>query len=172
MEEVGPGLALHSPSLALLPSFRAALTEYHAEGRHLELTPELLPEYIASLMERIHPTSPERVPETVFWGVVRGEYVGRVSLRHHLNERLDAWGGHIGYEARPSRRRRGYGHALLAGVLPYAWALGLTRVLLHCDETNLASIRIIEGTGGVFAGSRSNLEREGAPGRAYWTERG
>jgi predicted acetyltransferase len=59
-------------------------------------------------------------------------------------------------------------HALLAGVLPHARALGLERALLHCDETNVASARVIEGAGGVFAGLTPNLERDGAPGRAYW----
>ena len=72
-------------------------------------------------------------------GVVNGEYVGRVSLRHRLNAGLEAWGGHIGYEVRPSVRGRGYGHALLAGMLPHARTLGLERVLLHCDDSNAAS---------------------------------
>ena len=161
-------IALQPPSLTLLLSFRAALAEYHAEGRHLELDAETLPEYIVGLPERIRPRGPERVPETVFWGVVDGEYVGRVSLRHSLNAGLEAWGGHIGYEVQPSRRGQGYGHALLGGVLPHARALGLERVLLHCDESNMASIRVIEGAGGVFAGQTPNLEREGAPGRSYW----
>ena len=72
-------------------------------------------------------------------GVVNDEYVGRVSLRHRLNAGLEAWGGHIGYEVRPSVRGRGYGHALLAGMLPHARTLGLERVLLHCDDSNAAS---------------------------------
>lgn len=72
-------------------------------------------------------------------GVVNGEYVGRVSLRHRLNAGLEAWGGHIGYEVRPSVRGRGYGHALLAGMLPHARTLGLERALLHCDDSNAAS---------------------------------
>ena len=161
-------LALKPPSQAHLPSFRAALAEYHAEGRYLELNAELLPEYIAGLADRITNPKPGRVPETVFWGVLNGEYVGRVSLRHELTAGLEAWGGHIGYEVRPSARGRGYGHALLAGMLPYARTRGLERVLLHCDESNVASIRVIEGAGGVFVGSTPNLERDGAPGRAYW----
>ncbi|WP_407570465.1 GNAT family N-acetyltransferase [Deinococcus altitudinis] len=159
---------LHRPSLSLLPGFRDALAEEQADGQSLHLTPEALPAHIAALLARSHDVPPGRVPETVYWGVVDGEYVGRVSLRHCLNPHLERWGGHIGYGVRPSRRGQGYGHALLAAVLPYARALGLKQVLLHCDETNLASARIIEVAGGVFAGNTPNLEREGSVGRAYW----
>ena len=73
---------------------------------------------------------------------------------------------------RPTSRGWGYGHALLTGVLPHARALGLKWVLLHCDETNLASVRIIERAGGVFAGGTLDLGRGRAPGRAYWIELG
>nr|WP_310583671.1 GNAT family N-acetyltransferase [Deinococcus sp.] len=100
-------------------------------------------------------------------GVVNGEYVGRVSLRHRLNAGLEAWGGHIGYEV-SSVRGRGYGHALLAGMLPHARTLGLTRVLLHCDDSNVASIRVIEKAGGVLDGLVVNPV--GEAGRRYWIE--
>lgn len=83
-------LSLQTPSQAHLPGFRAALAEYHAEGRHLELDAEMLPEYIAGLADRITNLKPGRVPETILWGVVGGEYVGRISLRHELNEHLEA----------------------------------------------------------------------------------
>ena len=69
----------------------------------------------------------------------KGEYVGRISLRHELNTGLETWGGHIGYEVRPSMR----GRSLLAGILPHARTLGLERMLLHCDDSNAASICII-----------------------------
>jgi hypothetical protein len=101
-------LTLERPSLALLPSFRAALAEEQAEGNYLDLTPEGLPAHIAALLARSHDVKPGRVPETVYWGVVDGEYIGRVSLRHVLNPHLEQWGGHIGYQVRPSRRGRGY----------------------------------------------------------------
>ncbi len=161
-------LTLERPSLPLLPSFRAALTEEQAEGQYLDLTPEALPAHIAALLARDRDVKPGRVPETVYWGVVGSEYVGRVSLRHTLNAGLEAWGGHIGYQVRLSRRGRGYGHALLVGVLPHARALGLERVLLHCDDANVASARVIEGAGGVFVGHTSNLDEPGQQGRAYW----
>ena len=159
-------LTLQTPSQVHLPSVRAALAEYHAEGRHLELDAGILPDYIASLADRITNPKPGRVPETVFWGVLNGEYLGRVSLRHTLNAGLEAWGGHIGYEVRPSMRGRGHGHALLAGILPHARTLGLGQVLLHCDDSNAASIRVIEKAGGVL--DRLVVNPDGARGRRYW----
>jgi predicted acetyltransferase len=43
---------------------------------------------------------------------------------------------------------------MLRQALPVAGALGLTDVLLTCDETNAASIRVIEGNGGVLRETR------------------
>ena len=98
----------------------------------------------------------------------KGEYVGRVSLRHELNAGLETWGGHIGYEVRPSMRGRGYGHALLAGILPHARTLGLERVLLHCYKSNAASTCIIEKAGGMLEGLVVNPD--GEVGRRYRME--
>jgi predicted acetyltransferase len=168
MEEVAHALSLSAPSTALLPSFRTALAEYYAEGRHSEISSQTLPQYVADLLQRASHPAPGRVAETVLWGVVGGEYVGRVSLRHTLTPGLGAWGGHIGYEVRPSARGRGYAHALLAGILPHARPLGLERVLLPCDDSNAAPIRVIERAGGVLEALVVNPE--GAPGRRYWLE--
>jgi predicted acetyltransferase len=161
-------IKLFQPIAEFLPSFRAALAEYHAEGWHLDISADTLLEYISGLSKRAADPEPGRVPETVFWGVVGGEYMGRVSLRHELTAGLEAWGGHIGYEVRPSARGRGYGHALLAGILPYARTLGLQRVLLHCDDSNAASTRVIEAAGAVLEALVVNPD--GAAGRRYWLE--
>jgi len=74
--------------------------------------------------------------------------IGRVTLRHQLTEWLLKAGGHIGYDIRPSKRRIGYDSQILALVLPKARELGLTRVLVTCDETNIGSMKIIEANGG------------------------
>jgi len=50
-------------------------------------------------------------------------------------------------------------------VLPKARALGLDRVLVTCDDTNLASARTIEKAGGVLEDVRdTELGRT----RRYW----
>jgi predicted acetyltransferase len=47
------------------------------------------------------------VPNTFLVGVVDGVIVGRMSLRHELNDFLLKLGGHIGYSVVPAWRRRG-----------------------------------------------------------------
>jgi predicted acetyltransferase len=90
------------------------------------------------------------VPQTTFWLVDGDAYIGRLSLRHHLNDSLRLIGGHIGYDIRPSMRRQGYGTRALALGLIEARNLGLTRVLVTCDKENTGSRRIIERNGGVL----------------------
>ena len=91
------------------------------------------------------------VPATSFWLLLDGkEIVGRSHLRHHLNDRLITFGGHIGYEVHPDHRRKGYGTRLLALSLIEAREIGLERVLLTCDPKNTGSVKIITKNGGVL----------------------
>jgi len=111
------------------------------------------------------------VPQTDFWLIDEDEFIGRVSIRHRLTESLERIGGHIGYEIRPSKRGKGYGTAILRLALPHARELGLARVLLTCDETNEASKKIIEKTGGVLENTEEN-PATGIAKRRYWIELG
>jgi predicted acetyltransferase len=47
-------------------------------------------------------------------------------------------------------RRRGCGRAILHHSIPVARGLGIERILLTCDATDQASIRIIESCGGIL----------------------
>jgi predicted acetyltransferase len=96
-----------------------------------------------------------------------GEFIGRISIRHQLTDMLTVYGGHIGYEIRPSMRRRGYGTLMLKLVLPEAYRLGLTRVLITCDDTNIPSAKIIESNGGVLIDVQQ-LDFRPVPTRRYW----
>mgnify|MGYP002236365423 FL=1 len=42
------------------------------------------------------------------------------NLRHHLNDYLLAYGGHIGYSVRPSERKNGYASQMLRLTLEKA----------------------------------------------------
>lgn len=95
---------------------------------------------------------PERwVPSVTLFGFVGRAIVGRLQLRMHLNDFLLRVGGHIGYAVLPAVRRQGYAKAMLHQGLQLARRVGLRRVLVTCDEDNLASIRTIEGAGGIVA---------------------
>lgn len=90
------------------------------------------------------------VAQSTFWLVDGDEFIGRSSLRHELTEHLLKYGGHIGYDIRPSRRGRGYGTRLLEPTLPEAHKLHIDQVLVTCNTDNLASIKVIEANGGVL----------------------
>ena len=78
-------------------------------------------------------------------------------------------GGHIGYEIRPGERRQGFGSALLRLTLQEARGIGLSRVLLTAEPTNLGSIGVIQGNGGAFADT-SVSPRTGREMNRYWIE--
>lgn len=96
------------------------------------------------------PRPPMFVPTTSLWWIDGAEFLGRLSIRHRLAPgQAGLRNGHIGYEVRPSARRRGHATAMLAASLPWARRLGLEKVLLTCDDDNEASRRTIERNGGV-----------------------
>jgi len=112
---------------------------------------------------------PGFVPSSDFWLIDNDEFIGRLSLRHELNEYLLKIGGNIGYEIRPSKRKQGYGKEILRLGLEKAREFGLRRVLVTCDEDNIGSKKIIEHNGGKLENA---LEIEGEPVRKlrYWIE--
>src|SRR6185295_6761440 len=90
-----------------------------------------------TFVERLHRRATDypgegRVRESTFWLIEEGEFIGRVSIRHTLNPRLEKLGGHIGYEIRPTMRRRGYGTLILSLALPETLKLGIRRALVTC----------------------------------------
>jgi predicted acetyltransferase len=108
-----------------------------------------------------------RVPATEFWLEHDGTIIGCARLRLGLTPDLENEGGHVGYDVRPSRRRRGYGTVLLRFALIEARALGIERVRITCDDDNLGSIRVIERNGGVLAG-RGVSKKTGKTVLQYW----
>jgi len=98
------------------------------------------------------------VPNTLLFGFVGDTIVGRLSIRHTLNQFLATIGGHIGYVTVPEFRRCGYATEMLRQALPIAKILGLTKVLLTCDEGNMGSSKTIERCGGVYENTVEGLE--------------
>src|SRR4029077_7402792 len=97
------------------------------------------------------------------------EIVACVRLRFWLTPSLEAEGGHIGYDVRPSSRGRGFGTAALGLVLPEARRIGLERVRITVDSDNLPSIRVIDRNGGVLTGEAIS-EKTGKPIKQYWIQ--
>ncbi|HWR66718.1 MAG TPA: GNAT family N-acetyltransferase [Bellilinea sp.] len=166
----------------LRPDMRDALIDYAAEfsaagePRHAHITVEMTQEEYTELLRKQKANSqgehlpPGRVPETVFFLVRDGSYViGSSRLRHTLTPSLENEGGHIGYDIRPLQRGKGYATLLLNLVLEEARRLGLSRVLVTCDETNIASARVIEKNGGKLI-DKVAAEEGGQLVRRYWIE--
>ena len=129
----------------------------------------------ADYVDRLHAwTRGERmpkpfVPNTFMVAVVGGEIVGRISIRHRLNDFLMRVGGHIGYGIVPAHRRKGYGREVLRQGLVLARGLRLERVLLTCDDDNEASWKIIELNGGQREDGPPSYD-DGVPKRRYWID--
>lgn len=109
------------------------------------------------------------VQDSTLWLTSGRTVLGRVSIRHRLTGPLRQRGGHIGYYIRISKRRKGYGTAILRLALEEVGKLGLKKVLVTCDDDNIASAKIIEKNGGKFQ-DKVKLDERDAPTRRYWID--
>jgi predicted acetyltransferase len=108
-----------------------------------------------------------RVPATMLYGFIDGAIIGRVNIRHSLNERLRARGGHIGYSVAPRYRKKGYALEMLRQSLDYCKRLKLSSVMISCADSNVASWKIIEKNGGVLEDNVWDAEDKETI-RRYW----
>ena len=152
----------HRATSPEVPSF----LHYYIEGMPFRRYLEILAEQV----QGVSLPSAEHVPSTFLFAFVGSRIVGRVSIRHSLNEFLERVGGHIGYVVVPEFRRRGYATAILQMALPIARAkcAGADRVLVTCDDDNVGSIRTIEKNGGVLENVVSGPDLK--PKRRYWID--
>ncbi len=95
-----------------------------------------------------------------------GPILGRVSIRHELNDYLRTVGGHVGYGVAPEHRRQGHATEILRQSVALLAAEGVDKVLVTCDDDNIASAKTIEACGGVLEDIRP-VEGE-SPKRRYW----
>ncbi|GAA3569127.1 GNAT family N-acetyltransferase [Amycolatopsis ultiminotia] len=101
---------------------------------------------------------------TYRWIVEEAAVLGGIALRRGPADYV-ARTGHIGFGIRPSARRRGLAGWALGRMLAEARAVGLDRVLVVCEEDNVASAKTIEHCGGALEGIRHTQH---GPVRRYW----
>jgi predicted acetyltransferase len=171
------------PTVSVRESFVAAMAELQAEGRGEAADDSMVGREIrefgptwhtaagfAAYVDQLRAEALEETPRpegwvasTTWWYVDGADYLGRVALRHRLNDGLLEIGGHIGYDVRPSARRRGCATAMLAGALAHANQLGIESALLTCDVDNMGSRTVIENAGGVYEDTRGGKLRYWVP---------
>lgn len=169
-----PTAQLVTPNEKYMASFIEAQNEFLAEPKrilsdHADFFPEK--ESVEQFINRItgyaqglNLPQEDWVPETILWLIEDDTFIGKISIRHRLTEYLRQFGGNIGYEIRPAKRKMGYGSLILKLGLIEAKKLGISDVLITCNATNMGSKRIIEKNGGEFLGelfleSESQLKR-------------
>ena len=85
------------------------------------------------------------VPSSTYLGVREKDnyIVGMIDIRHYLNEYLTQIGGNIGYGVRKTERNKGYAKQMLKLALEKCKDLKIKKVLITCDEDNIASEKVI-----------------------------
>src|SRR5690606_1030668 len=137
----------------------------------ISMDPSNFQEMIKSLLDSEKEENiPENwVPASTYWLVDENKKViGAVNIRHRLTKRLLDRGGHIGYGIRPSERQKGYATKLLSLSLQKTRELGLEKVLVTCDEHNIASEKTILNNGGVP--DTNFIEEDGNVIKRFWIE--
>ncbi|WP_336006317.1 GNAT family N-acetyltransferase [Fusobacterium polymorphum] len=109
------------------------------------------------------------VPSSTYIGVREKDnyIVGMIDIRHYLNDFLKQFGGNIGYSVRKSERNKGYAKQMLKLALEKCKDLKMKKVLITCDEDNIASEKVILSAGAKFEDIR-NVDGENK--KRFWID--
>lgn len=135
-------------------SFRSAVQEFSRETPPWEFAFDYDPaEEFNLYIDRVN-SWPQGVkgfvPSSYFVAITDGKIVGRVSIRHELNNFLKEYGGHVGYGIVPSERRKGYATEILRQSIELCRGLEIESIMISCDFDNDGSKKVIERNGGIF----------------------
>lgn len=109
------------------------------------------------------------VPSSTYLGLREKDnyIVGMIDIRHYLNEYLTQVGGHIGYGVRKTERNKGYAKQMLKLALEKCKELKIKKVLITCDEDNIASEKVILSANAKLEDIR-NVDGENK--KRFWIE--
>ena len=109
------------------------------------------------------------IPSSTYLGVREKDnyIVGMIDIRHYLNEYLTQVGGNIGYSVRKTERNKGYAKQMLKLALEKCKELKIKKVLITCNEDNIASEKVILSANAKFEDIR-NVDGENK--KRFWIE--
>lgn len=93
--------------------------------------------------------------------------VGMIDIRHCLNDFLLQAGGHIGCGVRKSERKKDYAKQMIKLALEKCRKLKIEKVLITCNDDNIASERSIISCGGKLEDIRTV---DGKNYKRFWIE--
>ncbi len=111
--------------------------------------------------------APDRVAHSMLYGFLDGEIIGRVSIRHELNDNLRKRGGHIGFSVAKRFRGQGYATEMVRQALEFCKNKGMGSIMVTCTDDNVPSWKIIERFGGQLM-DRIWDEKDNEMIRRYW----
>lgn len=167
-------VSLEKPNLTLFSSYKNFIDEMRNAGETIwdGMVPKLRErpeEFVARLLGDESNPETGLVPSTTYWATIQGVVVGRINLRHQLNDSLKEFGGNVGYEVHPAFRRRGIATEMLKKLLTTKKANEIGRLLVTCAPDNIASNKTIVTNGGILVASRF-AERINRQTNYYWIE--
>ena len=111
-----------------------------------------------------------KVPDSVFFLLdeERNILLGAVNIRHYLNDFLLQYGGHIGDGIRPTERRKGYATEMIRLALLECKKLGIDKVLMVCNKSNIGSAKSIIKNGGIL--ENEFVDDDGEINQRYWID--
>ena len=109
----------------------------------------------------------DKIRSIVFFAFRKSDnkLVGTINVRHPYESYIKIH-GHIGYGVRPSERKKGYATMMLKSALEYCKEIGLDKVLLTCDKSNVASAKTIIKCSGEF--EEETIKQNGEILQRYW----
>lgn len=173
---------LIKPNKKYLPSVYGAVEEFKAEPSKFEIGNvkriiNAAQNHFAEYFQNVEneeagiDLKPGHVAQTTYWLVDDDQYIGTFALRHTLTPNLRQIGGHIAYQIRPTKYRKGYAYKGLLLCLKEAFKLGIPEALVTCNAENQASYGVMHKAMLAYGGHEDPVfQKEDLQERRVWVK--